>query len=104
MGRSGNHVLMGDFNTGINHLDQKGNSFWYSEYLAKFKEEGLVDAFRLQWGKVKEYSWYSPQGNGFRYDHCWVSNYIATNLRECFFDHEVRENKLSDHSLMHLKL
>ena len=51
-------VLVGDFNTGINYIDQKGKSFMYTDYLDKLKTLGMVDAFREKYGDVKEYSCY----------------------------------------------
>lgn len=100
----GAHILMGDFNTGINYVDQKGSSFWYSEYLGKLKDLNLADAFRYHAGGVKEFSWVSHQGNGYRYDHCWLSDQLLEQSGDCAFDHLARESGLSDHSLMYLKL
>ena len=102
--QAGSHILMGDFNTGINFLDQKGDSFWYTEYLTKLAKIGLVDAFRTSHGQVREYSWVSHQGNGYRYDHCWMHQDLLPKLLDCSFDHKVREGQLSDHSAMILTL
>lgn len=97
-------IIAGDFNTGINGLDQKGDSFWYSEYLGKIEALGYVDAFRQLHGKVEEYSWYSHQGNGYRYDHTYISEQLLPILKKCYYLHEWREKKLSDHSPMVLEL
>jgi len=98
-------IIAGDFNTGINYVDQKGKSFWYTEYLEKFGEIGYHDAFRHKHGKdAREYSWFSHQGNGFRYDHTYVHDSILPLVSDCSYLHALREEKLSDHSAMVLKL
>ncbi len=97
-------IIAGDYNTGINFVDQKGKSFWYTEYLEKFGEIGYQDAFRHVHGDAREYSWFSHQGNGFRYDHTYVHDSILPLVTECRYLHSWREEKLSDHSGMLLKL
>ncbi len=102
--RSRPSILVGDFNTGINGIDQKGSSFWYSEYLEQLAQKGYTDAFRHCHGDAREYSWFSNNGNGYRYDHSWVSDDVVSNVVSCNFDHAVREEGLSDHALMTLVL
>ncbi len=97
-------ILAGDFNSGINGIDQAGDSFWYSEYLKKMNDLRVQDAFRTLNGSVKEFSWYSHQGNGYRYDHTYISEALVSILKKCYYLHEWRENKLSDHSPMVLEL
>ena len=102
---SGNPVILaGDFNTGINGVDQKGDSFWYSEYLAKLENVDVMDAFRFFHPQVKEYSWFSHGGNGYRYDHIWVHSSLQTFLADCSYSHHEREAGTSDHSVMLLEL
>ena len=97
-------IIAGDFNTGINYVDQKGNSFWYTDELKKLNELELHDAFRHLHGDVETYSWYSHQGNGYRYDHTYVHKDLLPLVKECDYIHEARENKWSDHSPMILEL
>ena len=97
-------IIMGDYNSGINFLDQKGSSFWYTEFFPKFINAGYLDAFRIIYDDKKEYSWFSHQGNGFRYDHCWLHKTLVSSVKDCYFSHVERENKISDHSLMVLEL
>ena len=85
-------------------MDQKGNSFWYTEQLDKLKKAGQKDAFRLVNGEVEEYSWYSHQGNGFRYDHTFVDDNLTPIVTNCYYDHQWRIDKLSDHSPMFLEM
>lgn len=94
------YIIVGDYNTGKNHIDQKGNSFWYTDELMKLEKAGYSDAFRHKHGAVEEYSWYSHQGNGFRYDHTYIDNAILPIVKECYYLHDWRLAKLSDHSPM----
>ncbi len=98
------YIVAGDFNSGINGLDQVGNSFWYEDDLKSLTEIGYLDAFRLQNGAVKEYSWYSHQGNGYRYDHTFIHKALVPIVKSCHYLHEWREQKLSDHSPMVLEI
>ncbi len=97
-------ILVGDYNTGINGVDQKGSSFWYEDELKELEKVDMLDAFRHVHGPVKEYSWYSHKGNGYRYDHTYVSLSLRPLVKSCFYDHNVREDKTSDHSAMVLEL
>ena len=97
-------VICGDFNSGMNHIDQKGNSFWYEADLIKLLKNGFDDAFRVKHPDLLDYSWYSHQGNGFRYDHTYVSDMLSPIVTECYYDHHIREAGISDHSPMILRL
>jgi exodeoxyribonuclease III len=95
-----NIILVGDLNTGVNFIDQKGDSFWYQSELKKMIGNGMIDAFRLRHGKKLEYSWYSHQGNGFRYDHTFVDEGLTGFVKDCDYLHEYRQQRVSDHSPM----
>jgi len=97
-------IIMGDFNTGKNFIDQKGDSFWYTSELARLEKGGMKDAFRYVHGDVETYSWYSHQGNGYRYDHIYTSQDLQPIIKQCDYIHSAREKKLSDHSPMILEL
>ena len=97
-------IIMGDFNTGKNFIDQKGDSFWYTEDLKKLEQKGMHDAFRHLHGEVETYSWFSHQGNGYRYDHIYVHEDLLPIVSACDYLHQAREDKLSDHSPMVLSL
>lgn len=97
-------IIAGDFNTGFNHIDQRGNSFWYQDQLRGMKDLGLLDAWRYKHGDLEEYSWYSHQGNGFRYDHTWISGSLQSIIKDCYYLHTWRESGWSDHSAMMVEL
>jgi len=97
-------IITGDYNSGKNFIDQKGDSFWYENYFFKMEELGYIDAFRLIHGDKKEYSWFSHLGNGYRYDHMYISAALQALVKDCFYDQQAREDKLSDHTPMFLVL
>ncbi len=97
-------IITGDLNSGINGLDQKGTSFWYEEDLKTLDKNGIKDVFRFKNGDVREYSWYSHQGNGYRYDHFLAHESILPLCTACYYEHAVREAKISDHSPMIMEL
>jgi len=97
-------IIVGDYNTGINGIDQKGNSFWYQDEFINLSQLGFVDAFRYSNEDIQEYSWYSHQGNGFRYDQNFVSQSLIPVVQDCKYLHQYREEKISDHSPMLLTL
>lgn len=98
------YIIAGDYNSGINGIDQAGKSFWYEDDMKHFSEIGYIDAFRLKHGQAKEYSWYSHQGNGYRYDHTYIHQSLTDITKSCHYLHDWRETKLSDHSPMLLEL
>lgn len=97
-------IMVGDFNSGINKVDQAGNSFWYEDELKALSGLGYRDAFRVKHGDVREYSWYSHKGNGYRYDHTYVHENLVPIVKNCYYLHAWREEGLSDHSPMVLEL
>jgi exodeoxyribonuclease III len=96
--------FMGDFNTGKNYIDQKGDSFWYTDELTKLEQIGVADAFRHVHAEAEAYSWYSHQGNGYRYDQIWSTNELLPLIKDCDYLHQARIERLSDHSpiILHL--
>lgn len=99
-----NIIITGDINTGKHYLDEKGATFFHSDYLDKFEEKGLVDAWRKIHGDKREFTWYSNAGNGFRIDHFFVDGQLSERITNCEYIHEYRVNNISDHSMMVLEL
>jgi exonuclease III len=52
-------LLIGDFNTGRNGVDNEGATFIADEHFEKLLEQGWVDTWRSRNPDVREYSWYS---------------------------------------------
>ena len=97
-------IMVGDMNSGKNGIDQKGNSFWYEDKLMQLEKNGYIDAFRAMKGQVAEFSWFSHQGNGYRYDHTYIDDSLLPIVKDCYYLHEWRISGLSDHSPMVLEL
>ncbi len=97
-------IFAGDFNTGNNYIVQKSNSFWYTDHLETLEAIGYVDAFRIVYPDQEEYSWFSHQGNGYRYDHTWLHEDLKPLIKDCYYDQSLREAGVSDHAPMILEL
>lgn len=74
-------LLIGDFNTGRHHLDEAGATFVASEYMDRLEAAGWVDAWRQFHPREREYSWFSPKGNGFRVDHVFSTPRLLGAMR-----------------------
>lgn len=98
------YIIAGDFNSGLNRIDQEGSSFWYEDKLKALDAQGYKDAFRHKHLEAKEYSWYSHQGNGYRYDHTYMHESLLPVMQDCRYIHDWREARYSDHSPMLLLL
>lgn len=98
------YIVAGDYNTGINGVDQEGSSFWYQPEMKAWSSIDYSDAYRYIKGDVSTYSWYSHQGNGFRYDHVYVADMILGIVANCDYVHKWREQNVSDHSPMIIEL
>lgn len=101
-----NLVVCGDLNV-LEPSHQPRYSFlrdWEYEFYKSFGENGFIDAFRLFYPDVCEYSWYGREGYGYRYDHCFVTKELKKYTKLCEYVHEPRKNRLSDHSAMILWL
>lgn len=95
---SGPTIVLGDFNSGVNGLDNESGKFSASVQMDELSKGSLIDAWRFKNGSAKEYSWYSSAGNGFRIDHCLVTKDLIERVSEIRYLHSIRESKISDHS------
>jgi len=64
----------------------------------------MIDAFRHLNSDRQEYSWVGHRGDGYRFDHCFISVDLLPYLQDCYYLHETRTQQLSDHSALILKL
>lgn len=97
-----NIIITGDLNTGKHYIDEQGATFFHAAYFDKFEELGFIDAWRHVHHDKKEFTWYSNAGNGFRLDHFFVNGTLKQKIIACFYDHQPRIDKISDHSVMAL--
>ncbi len=87
----------------VNLRASRGSSWDDGErnVIEKLKYNDLEDVYRKIHGYSKQdYSWHVNHGNkiGRRFDHIFASAELKPV--KCFYDHEVRERGLSDHSAM----
>lgn len=100
-----NRIFCGDLNTiEPNHVPKyKMFRKWEYEFYNKIIDNEFVDAFRFLYPQKNKYSWIGRSGNGYRYDHFFISKNMTTLLIDCFYDTGPVENKISDHSAIILK-
>lgn len=73
---------------------------WEYDFYRNLTKYQLKDAFRHFHPSIQEYSWVGRTGDGYRYDHCFVSENLLPLVKKCYYLHEPREIKLSDHSAL----
>ena len=96
-----NSVIIGDLNTGIPFEDSETKSFEHTFLFQQLLRDGWVDAWRSRNKDKREFTWISTkQKNGFRYDHALVSPELNQQITSIQYNHEVRLNGISDHSLL----
>jgi exodeoxyribonuclease-3 len=94
----GELVLLGDLNL-LEPDHQPHYPFFHPfeyAFYRRLADLGLVDAFRhLHPGQV-EHSWVGRTGDGYRYDHAFVSKGLLDALDGCAYLHQPRHLRLSD--------
>lgn len=71
---------------------------WEYDFYKKIKDYDFIDAFRQLHPTKQDYSWIGRTGDGYRYDHCFISSNLIKKLSKSYYLHKPRENKLSDHA------
>lgn len=103
-GPAGARVVVGDFNVLEPEHTPRYRFFapFEYEFYEAFGGAGYVDAFRALYPAALEYSWVGKTGDGYRYDHAFVSGSLAGGLRGCSYVHEPRtmSGRLTDHSAL----
>jgi exodeoxyribonuclease-3 len=103
--RNGGHTLaVGDFNTCRPYLDEAGAIDRTAHYMDRITEIGFCDLWRQRNPELREYSWFSTRGNGFRIDHAFLSDALAACAGPIRYSHDERLAGLSDHSPLILEL
>jgi exodeoxyribonuclease-3 len=97
--KAGEHALaVGDFNTCRPYLDEAGAIDKTAYYMDRIAEIGFCDLWRRRNPALREYSWFSTRGNGFRIDHAFLSDGLAARTGTIRYSHEERVAGISDHS------
>lgn len=100
------YVICGDLNIlERNHYPHYSTFLkWEYDFYDRFEHFDFVDAFRLLYPDRNEYSWVGRTNDGYRYDHCFVSNSLSAKVLDCHYIHETRQLSITDHSAMALTL
>ncbi|MDX3224559.1 endonuclease/exonuclease/phosphatase family protein [Streptomyces sp. ME19-01-6] len=77
---------------------------WEYDFYRAFTASGLTDAFRHLHPHITEHSWFGRSGNGYRFDHAFVTTSHVGRVQTCRYLHQPRQDKLTDHSVMTLTL
>ena len=93
-------LMIGDFNTGMHHLDEAGATFIGSDRMERLEESGFLELWRAAHPDQQEFTWFSNQGNGFRLDHAFASPPLRRSVSKVYYSHDERTEKISDHSAL----
>lgn len=77
---------------------------WEYGFYTDFAKHGLVDAFRELHPEAVEHSWFGRGGNGYRFDHMFITCQHRGLLGACRYVHQPRLEGLSDHAAMTVTL
>src|SRR6266849_581524 len=77
---------------------------WEYDFYRVLDKYQLNDAFRHLNPNCQEYSWVGRTEDGYRYDHCFVSTDLLSSVRACYYLHQPRIERLSDHSAIIMEL
>lgn len=101
---AGGHALvLGDFNTGRHRADEAGRTFRCTALLGQLCTDGYTDAWRHQNPGVRDFTWFSHTGGGFRIDAAYASRQLLKNLHRAEHLHAPRTERESDHSALRLE-
>lgn len=95
-------LLIGDFNTGIPHVDERGAELTCSAEFAEVLARGWIDLYRVRYPDSRERSFYERPWLGYRIDHALSSPSFNEAVREVFYSHDERYAGISDHSSLHV--
>lgn len=77
---------------------------WEYDFYRSFAGAGLTDAFRVLHPTAPGHSWFGRSGQGYRFDHAFVSALHGEQVRRCAYDHAPVEMGLTDHAALMLAL
>ncbi len=101
----GHSLLIGDFNCGIPFVDSETKTFYATQLFQQLLSDGWRDSWRERHPEAREFTWVSSRkANGFRYDHALASKALNDMIVDVRYDHMVREQKASDHSLIIMEI
>jgi exonuclease III len=77
---------------------------WEYDFYRSFTTAALTDAYRVLHPHTIEHSWFGRSGQGYRFDHIFITKQHTTQIRSCSYLHAPRRQGLTDHAAMALTL
>jgi exonuclease III len=77
---------------------------WEYDFYRSFSAAGLTDAYRALHPNTIEHSWFGRSGQGYRFDHAFVTARHGAQIRSCAYLRSPIEQGLTDHAALHLIL
>lgn len=77
---------------------------WEYDFYRSFTSAGLTDAYRLLHPDTPDHSWYGRSGQGYRFDHVFITSQHSNQIRTCDYLHAPRHQNLTDHAAMAMVL
>jgi exodeoxyribonuclease III len=102
-----NLLLLGDYNAIARHHQPELPGFFPYEYdfHDRLSELGLGAAHELRpYGRRHPHSWIGRTGIGYLYDYAHLGADLAARLRRCQYLHGPRQQRLSDHAALALRV
>lgn len=100
-------VLIGDYNAVARHHHPSLPGFFDYEYSFhdKLRELGLSAAHEVKpYGSGHPHSWIGRTGIGYLYDYAHVGTGLHSRLERCQYLHGPRQQRLSDHAALAVRL
>ncbi|MEE9322750.1 MAG: endonuclease/exonuclease/phosphatase family protein [Granulosicoccus sp.] len=97
-------IIIGDLNCGIPFEDSDTKTFDNTHMFQSLLKRGWTDSWRSRNPGAREFTWVSPRGNGYRYDHCLSTASMDARISVIGYEHQLRESGLSDHSALFLDI
>ena len=79
-------------------------SGWEYDFYRSFAVAGLADAYRARHPAQADHSWYGRGGNGYRFDHAFITSQHVILVRDCGYLQEPRLQGLTDHAALIMTL
>jgi exodeoxyribonuclease-3 len=102
MSAAGIDMIVGDLNVvEPDHQPHYGVfADWEYDFYRSFESHGFLDAYRSLHPSRVEHSWFGHSGNGYRFDHAFVSRESPWHVVKCWYDQTGRDGGLSDHAAL----
>jgi hypothetical protein len=77
---------------------------WEYDFYRSFCDAGLSDGYRTLHPDATEHSWLGRSGQGYRFDHVFLTTRHRAQISTCGYLHAPRHQGLTDHAAMTLTM